>query len=687
MVREDPGQAGAEGDEPLTQIGRRVLTPEYAAPEQVRGEQVTVAADGYALGALLYELLAGRRAHRFAEYTPAEIERVVCQVEPEPPSAVVRKPLDGSTPETVSAARGTIPERLSRRLADDLDTIVLAALQKDPARRYPTVDALIADLERHQAGLPIRARPDSAAYRVRKFVRRHRIGIVALVAVLLSLVGGLAGTIWQARVAARQATRATAAKEFLAATFTQADPGHALGDSLTAGEMLDRARRGLDTAFAAQPDLRFDLLLTLGRIYRDLGRFAGADSVFSRAVALADSVPGVGAAAAIPWYMLGSVRLGTGVLPAAESLTARALGIVRRHRGADSVLAQALDVRGSVQNSLSQFAAAESSYREAIVAAERARLDSAVLGSLWQNLNVALSNAGRVAASDSALGRALAIQRRHLPPEHPSLLLSLGSLASRRAARWEMDSAIALAEDLLARQRRIYPAGHQRVAIAMNNLASYRMRVGDYQAAEAGFREAHGLMERLHGAGHPTTLILLNNVVRVLLLKGQPAEAEIIMEQLLRQVHQSLAPEHPFRSQALYWLGRVYDAEGRSARALVALDSALAMAIRLLPPEHPRASDTRVALGAIHLREGRLADAEAALRTALGWRVAHLEPLAPEIAEAALVLARCRAEQGARVESDSLFEDGIRRFEANPYRTREAEAARRELEGWRTRWR
>jgi eukaryotic-like serine/threonine-protein kinase len=402
-------------------------------------------------------------------------------------------------------------------------------------------------------------------------------------------------------------------------------------------------------------------------------------------VALAESVHGPGSVAtANALQTLGATRLAAGELQSADSLVTRAVGILRRHDRADSVLAGSLDVLGSVKNRLGHFAAAESSYREAIALAARTNLDSAQLGSFWQNLNVTLGDAGRREAADTALRQALTIQQRVLPPEHPSLLLSLGSLASRLQSRWELDSAIALAEDVLRRQRRVYPAGNERVATATNNLAFYKMQLGDYAAAEVSFREAHDMAERLYGASHLTTLILLNNVGRALVLGGKPADAEVVFGRVLYGLR-TLGRDHPYTGQALQWLGRSYEAQGRSMAARGVLDSALALAQRL-PPQHPRTAEVRVALGTVALRDRRFADAESHLRWALAWRTKHLDARDPLIAEAALLLARCRAEQGARAEAESLFTAGIQRLEANRYRVRQAAAARSELASWRSRW-
>ncbi len=172
-----------------TVTGFALMTPEYASPEQVRGDLVTTASDVYSLGILLYELLAGRRAYEIETGSPDEIARVVCQMEPARPSAVAPRPL-------------------SRQLAGDLDTIVMKAVRKEAARRYASVQELSDDIRRHLSGRPVMARGDALSYRAGKFVRRHRVGVAAAAVVLLSLVGGILATARQARIAKNNQARA-----------------------------------------------------------------------------------------------------------------------------------------------------------------------------------------------------------------------------------------------------------------------------------------------------------------------------------------------------------------------------------------------------------------------------------------------------------------------------------------------
>ena len=239
-------------DDPFehTATALRMLTPDYASPEQVRGERVTTASDVYSLGVLLYLLLTGRLPYHFQTRRIEEIARVVCEQNPPRPSAAIgstalatrsdfeharatvgandersdkgaredsrvrveARGATGGAPslDELARARSSAPDRLRRSLADDLDNIVLKALRKEPSRRYASVEQFAEDIERHLEGLPVRARADTFTYRSRKFVRRNKAGLAAAVGVALSLVGGLTATTWQWRVAQVERARAEA---------------------------------------------------------------------------------------------------------------------------------------------------------------------------------------------------------------------------------------------------------------------------------------------------------------------------------------------------------------------------------------------------------------------------------------------------------------------------------------------
>jgi non-specific serine/threonine protein kinase/serine/threonine-protein kinase len=186
----------------MTLASLRLFTPEYASPEQIRGERITTASDVYSLGSLLYELLTGRRPYRVKSRTTEEIAKAVLEEEPEKPSTAVTRPREGET--TATAPVHDEPEKLKRALSGDLDTIVLKAMRKEPERRYASAEQLSEDIRRHLNELPVTARKDTVRYRTEKFLRRHKAGVAGAALVFLSLIGGIVATSWQARIARRE---------------------------------------------------------------------------------------------------------------------------------------------------------------------------------------------------------------------------------------------------------------------------------------------------------------------------------------------------------------------------------------------------------------------------------------------------------------------------------------------------
>ncbi len=281
-----------------------VMTPEYASPEQLRGEPITTSSDVYSLGVVLFELLCGQRpfAHLKGR-RPDELARAICEEEPPRPSTVAARsastiPPAGQTPVTTTtpAAR---PATLRHQLAGDLDNIVAKALCKEPARRYPSVLALAEDLRRHCEGLPVRARRDTFAYRTGKFVRRNKAGVAAGALIVLALISGLVATTWQAHVADQERDRARAAlakaetarkqtqqiNDFLQKLLGSASSAK-MGKDAKVSQVLDTASADVDQKLAGEPEVLAEVHHTLGSTYGNLGLIAPAASHLRTALAL-----------------------------------------------------------------------------------------------------------------------------------------------------------------------------------------------------------------------------------------------------------------------------------------------------------------------------------------------------------------------------------------------------------------
>ena len=250
----------------LTELSGRALTPDYASPEQILGEPLTIASDVYSLGVILYELLSGTRPYKLKRDSRGALEDAIVQAEPARPSAVA-------------------DPRWSRALRGDLDTIVTKALKKNPQERYATVHALLEDIERYLTSRPVLAQPDSARYRLAKFIVRNKLAVATTVAISVALIGGSSLVWWQAGVATAERKRAEDVKEFIASVFREADPTRGAGEVLSAAELLGQAENRLKSP-GGDPGLTLELLTIISESLFGLQQNAEAARVATEALQL-----------------------------------------------------------------------------------------------------------------------------------------------------------------------------------------------------------------------------------------------------------------------------------------------------------------------------------------------------------------------------------------------------------------
>ncbi len=524
-----------------TRADARLLTPEYATPEQLEGAPVTTATDVYGLGLLLYEMLTGRHPYLSGGETLAEIERAV----------------SGGVPAAPSRASGR------KRLAGDLDTIALKALRKEPDRRYPSAAAFADDIQRHLDGLPVRARPDTWSYRAGKFLRRNRWPVAALATAFVGLTATTVVTMVQSRRVVAEAARVTRERDkalevrgFLLEMFGASGADRSVGDTVTVRRLLDLQAQQLDQVYAGQPEVRADMLDVLADGYDRLGLYPPAESLAQRALETRRAVPDdPGMPASL--NLLGWIIHERGRSKEAVPMLLEAVALRRaRMPGAAFDLSRSLNDLGVVYNALSRYPAAE-----------------------------------------SALVEALAIRRLEKGDGHRSVGITANNLAAAYFYQSKLDSAIAAQQLAVAALGRSVGPEHQRSTVALGNLAAFKRASGDAEGAERDYRELLDRQARLQGADHPVTARVRLSLGALLADRGAKAhddsalaEAEGLLRTALQSFEDRLGPEHPQVGTALDRLASVMAARG-AARAAVPLQERAVRVLRKgLGPGHAEVS-------------------------------------------------------------------------------------------------
>jgi len=562
----------AEQDRPLTRTHLHFFTPEYASPEQVRGERAGTPADVYALGVVLYRLLAGRPAHRLEHTSPAETERVICETEPERPSAAVgREHPEERTAVEISRARNSEPGQLCRQLEGDLDTIVLHALRKEPERRYRSVVQFAEDIERYLAGLPVHARLPTARYRAGKFVRRHRGALAAAAAMILLLVAGIAGTATQAararneartaleerNRARREAARAYRITDFLMQLFADAGLDGPRASARTAQEMLDRGALRVQQELAGEPETQAALMDVIGRVYHNIGMFDAGNVQLARALALRRQALGEDHAdVAASLHRLALNELARGQYARAESLFHREMDVRRRAEGgADSTMAPTLNNLALLHQSRGELDKAESLYAEALDVDRRRNANESDIALRLNNLGSVRRMRGDYAGAETLLQEALAIKIRVFGREHASTANTLNQLALIDHARANYAGAEARYREVIAIRSRVLGDGDPNHAIALNDLAVLLRDVERYGEADSFAREAVRINRTRLGDRHGQTGWFLGTLATILHARGDTAGAEPLYRQALAIMRAAYAANHPELATVLVGLG------------------------------------------------------------------------------------------------------------------------------------
>ena len=510
----------------------RLLTPEYASPEQVRGEPITTASDVYSLGVLLYVLLTGRRPYRQTMSSPKDIERSICEEEPDRPSAAA---MTGSEPKNRDG------EKLRRRLRGDLDNIVLKALRKEPHRRYTSVEQFSEDITRHLGNRPVIARPDTRRYRITKFVQRNSAAVAAAALIALVLIMGVAGVLWQAHVARLEQAKAARINAFLQEMIGYSAVGgnsaNRKGHDATVAEMLDDAAQRVETELKDQPEVRAEMLATIGSTYLASAKYDVAARFLKDAYDLDLKLYGPHArqtAAVMP--ALAGLAYFHGDYATADSWFEKALPVYRKHANdADfeiHLLVGTLSDAAFVKRAMGHLDQAEALWREALQYGPRLPAKyRAQVPNLKTFLAQLYIDRGDIEKADSLAWEA-SQELRALGNEYFSLAQSLIDLGNVR--RWERryaeaDSLIQEGTDLYARAQ---GGDHPNVAFGLTSLAGSRYDQGRYELAEQDARKALAIVEKLPKNSHYAAGV--NTVLGLTLNRtGRSLEAEPLLREAL----------------------------------------------------------------------------------------------------------------------------------------------------------
>jgi serine/threonine protein kinase len=621
---------------PVTRLQERILTPENAAPEQVLGRPITTATDIYALGVLLYQLLTGRSPYRLLSYSQLQLERAICMDDPARPSQMVIAKLGGEKDadrSRISDRRGLSPQRLRARLSGDLDAIIAMAMRKEPDRRYPSVEALADDLNRHLLGQPVRARQGDWRYHSAKFLRRHLLAVAIVAAAFLGLAFFASVMLWEnhrielARDAtAQERDRAQQVSAFLVDVFSQADPFNAQGKEPTAKDLLDRGAEKISGNLSLQPEVRAQLLESIGLAYRRQGLSERAIPLLEQAVAIRrQERPLDNGHVAVALANLARALTDGGHLISAEADLKQAVAL--SESGAETrpietadILVQfgnfAIDAKSDPARASELFGKALNIYRS-------------TLGN--QNLQVAATLNGLAAAAlwtdDYPLAEhyqreALGIFQATVSRNHPDNAVALATLGYILTQRGKYAESEQVLNEALQIERNVFGDDNQRIAATEANLGILYDREGNSTRAIAATQNALKITRDRLGSNHYMTGYYLDALANLLLRANDLPAAEADARQALEVYAQTLPARHLFIASTHQLLGEVLLRRGSLPAAEAELRAALDMTLGLAGAESWRTARTEASLGWALIQRDEAAEGEPMLLAARSKLVA-----------------------------------------------------------------
>jgi tetratricopeptide (TPR) repeat protein len=591
----------------VTHADLRLMTPDHASPEQIRGQPITTSSDVYVLGVLLYKLLSGASPFVIPSMRLSEIERAICEKDVVPASHAVAVD-ESARARSIADARGTSPSRLRRTLRGDLDNMIAMAMRKEPERRYGSAQQFASDVQRYLNGLPVIARRDTLSYRSAKFVKRHWLPVTAAAALLFLIIAFATTTYQQSlRLAAerdrvaqqreladRERIRAEEVSGFLVNLFKLSDPDENRGNQVTARELLDVGAQKLRAELGDQPATKAALLGTVGAVYDSLGQYQDAVGLLSESLALQPDTAS-------------KARLDEARRAAESSF------------GPDSQEAgRALWELGRLRHQEDRLAEAKGLFEKSLQILESTQAPATEVSDLLDDLAGVYALQKQWNLARQTYERALDIDRRILGDDHPRLGEHIGNLAIVQQNLGDLKQAEALYRDAIRRKEKAYGLHSAQTASAQANFGALLQREGrleeaepllrsavdstlakwgpdhylvgysrdwlgmllhdkgDLRGAENEYRQALSIYDKALPRNHQYRASLLAHYARLLVDLGKPTEALAMSEESLKisgesASYTSKAQAHAIHAYALEHLGRAQDAARELEEALPVL--------------------------------------------------------------------------------------------------------------------
>lgn len=685
-----------------TQTSLRALTPDYAAPEQFVGGPITTAVDVYALGGLLYELLGGRRPFGDVRGSALDIERNIRE-RGAPPISRHLATLSADERTQIAAARSTAWGKLSRIVSGDLENIVLKALRAEAERRYGTVESLAADLRRYLQGLPVQARADTAWYRIKKFALRHPVGVPLGAVAILGLLGSTGFALHQAEqaetAAARarlQAARANETRDFVTSLFEFAAPDKALGERLTARQLLDLGALRVNEELTGQPTLRAEMLLLLANTYAQLGMYdtalplaeqasqidpsadapnLAAEALFARAriermqgnfdesielLDRAETLPGSDDAGRRAALLIerGEVFREQAKFDLAAAAFDEALTLDRERLAPVTDIARDLYRLGTLQFSTGDSEGALELLRSASSQLTASGAENTTqFASIQHDIGVMLIQRGDLAEAKRVLERVLSTRTALLGDVHPDVAGTQKELAGIARQEGDDEAAERLYLQALAINESMLGNEHPETSNTLNSLAVFYRGLGNDELALSYAQRALVGATRTYGPAHPTVGIMTINVGSMQRMLGDLDAARENISSGLAVIRGALGDEHHLTGVGLNALAGVQQDQGEEEDALGNYRQALAIFEATAGANHPHTVSILNGLASVLIGNGSLEEAERHLTRAAATAAATLPAEHPNLAIVQLNLGRVAAMRSQCSQASELKEE------------------------------